>query len=198
MERDVSRTTILLRRLRGGDAGASDELLPIVLQELHKLAQVVMHDERRNHTLQPTALLNEAWIRLVGPGGSQPWEDRAHFLRLAARAMRQVLVDHARTKNAQKRGGGAKPIDAEELLESTPVDPAELLDIHEALEALAREDAEVAQIVELRYFGGLSLEETASVMGRTIRQVHRSWTFARGWLRRRIESGRGDAEAPQK
>jgi RNA polymerase sigma factor (TIGR02999 family) len=184
----ASRTTRLLRRLRDGDSQASGELMPIVFDELHALAKSMMDGERRSHTLQPTALLNEAWLRLMG---SESWdfEDRAHFLRLAARAMRNVLVDHARARRAAKRGAGAARAEIEVGELADGGDPAELLEVHEALEALAALDPATAEIVELRFFGGLTLEETARVTRRSIDQVFRSWTFARGWLRRRIEAG---------
>jgi RNA polymerase sigma factor (TIGR02999 family) len=184
----TSRTTGLLRRLREGDAAASEELMPIVFAELHSLAKAMMDDERRSHTLQPTALLNEAWLRLMG---SDRWEfeDRAHFVRLAARAMRNVLVDHARARRAAKRGAGAARADVDVREIAGAGEPGQLLEVHEALEALARLDPATAEIVELRFFGGLTLEETARVSQRSVDQIFRSWTFARGWLRRRIEAG---------
>lgn len=167
--------------------------MPLVLAELQGLARVMMAGERRAQTLQPTALLNEAWLRMMG-SENVPFEDRAHFLRIAARAMRHVLVDHARARNSKKRGQGNRAPTLDTDIESDHADLDQVMDIHEALELLANEDKELAQIVELRFFGGLTLEETAGVLNKTVRQVHRSWTFARGWLRRRVEEGGGAGE----
>ncbi|MBI3818892.1 MAG: RNA polymerase subunit sigma [Planctomycetes bacterium] len=184
---DLSQTTILLRRLRAGDSSAGEQLTPIVFQELNRLAHAVMLDERKMHTLAPTELMHEAWIRLMGPGNLD-WQDRAHFIRIAAHAMRQVLVDHARAKKAQKRGGGSRPLSLDSSFAAAAADPGHVLDLHEAIGDLSREDAVLGQIVELRFFAGLTLEETARVMNLTTQQVYRSWVFARGWLQRRIDS----------
>jgi len=181
-----SRTVRLLRRLHAGDAAASEELMPLVYGELHRIAERLMADERGDHTLQPTALIHDAWIRLVGNAPPE-FEDRCHFLRVAARAMRRVLVDHARAKRADKRGGGKRPASLDDVLEAVAPDRTlDLLALDEALEALGGNDPELLRVVELRYFAGLTLEETGAVLGMTVQQTHRAWTFAKGWLRREL------------
>ena len=185
--RDV---TALLQRMAGGDERAAQELLPLVYEELHGIARRAMRDERGSHTLQPTALVHEAWLRLA-EGGGVDFDGRGHFLGLAATAMRRVLVDHARSKKAQKRGGGAERLaleDAVELWERETLD-LEALDL--ALTRLAEHDPELERIVELRFFGGLTLEETGRVLGLSVRQVHRAWTMARAWLRRELKRSDG-------
>lgn len=186
-ERSVQATTILLRRMRAGDSAASAEFLAHVLGELKELARSKLARERAGHTLQPTALINEAWLRL-GAGTSLDVHDRAEFLGIAAHAMREVLVDHARSKRAGKRGGGRKRVTLDvSSMEMAPADSSlDVLDLHEALEKLSDEDAELARIVELRYFGGLTLEETSQLLGKSLSQVHRAWLVARGWLHRRL------------
>jgi RNA polymerase sigma factor (TIGR02999 family) len=179
-------TTMLQRRASAGDPRASEELLPLVYGELHRLALSFMQDERRQHTLQPTALIHEAWMRLIGDPSPQ-WNDRAHFVALAARAMRQVLVDHARRRDADKRGGGAvrEPLDAAlELFEERSTN---LLDLDSVLEKLRGLDPQLARIVELRFFGGASNEEIASALGTSTRTVERGWKLAQAWLRSELE-----------
>ena len=186
------RATVLLRQLAAGEGQASDELYELVHDELHGLAAALMVGERRDHTLQPTALDHEAWLRLL-PDGSSVAEGRRHFMRLAARAMRSVLVDHARRRAADKRGGGGR----EELLVEEPgesrtgIDALEVIAIDEALAGLKERDEELARLVELRFFGGLTADEVADVLGKSRRQVEGSWVFARGWLRREL-SRKGD------
>jgi len=179
-------TTLLLRKAAGGDSAAADQLLPLVYGELHRLALGYMQDERRQHTLQPTALIHEAWMKLIGDPRPQ-WNDRAHFVALAARAMRQVLVDHARRRDSDKRGGGAvrEPLDA--TLELYEQRGASLLDLDSTLEKLHGLDEELARIVELRFFGGASNEEIASVLGVSTRTVERGWKTAQAWLRAELE-----------
>jgi RNA polymerase sigma factor (TIGR02999 family) len=170
-------TTMLLRRASAGDPRASEELLPLVYGELHRLALSF---------LQPTALIHEAWMRLIGDPSPQ-WNDRAHFVALAARAMRQVLVDHARRRDADKRGGGAvrEPLDAAlELFEERSTN---LLDLDSVLEKLRGLDPQLARIVELRFFGGASNEEIASALGTSTRTVERGWKLAQAWLRSELE-----------
>lgn len=179
-------TTILLRQAAAGDARASAQLLPLVYGELHNLALSYMQDERRQHTLQPTALIHEAWMRLIGDPHPQ-WNDRAHFVALAARAMRQVLVDHARRRDADKRGGGAgrEPLDA--TLELYEERSTNLLDLDSVLEKLRGLDPELATIVELRFFGGANNDEIAKVLAVSTRTVERGWKMARAWLRAELE-----------
>ena len=180
-----SQTVRLLRRINAGDEAAAEELLPLVYGELRGLAGRLMASERKEHTLQPTALLHEAWLRLNGADAK--YENRLHFLRIAARAMRRVLVDHARRKGAEKRGGDREAVPLDDALALYENDPVDLLALDEALQRLEENDAGLARIVELRYFAGLTLEEAGEALGQSPRQVHRGWTFARGWLRRELE-----------
>jgi RNA polymerase sigma factor (TIGR02999 family) len=182
-------TVRLLRRMSDGDASASEALLSRVYRELHDIAAKLMAGERRDHTLQPTALIHDAWLRLVG-GGPRDFEDRRHFLRVSARAMRRILVDHARARGAQKRGGGREPASLDDVLSVLAIEDraVDLLALDEALGALGRNDPELLRVVELRYFAGLTLEETGDVLGMTAVQVHRAWAFARGWLRREMDA----------
>lgn len=185
--------TLLLRRLRGGDAAVGEQLAELVYRELHALARRVMTDERGAHVLQPTALVHEAWLRLIGSaagGAAGDFEDRAHFLRLAARAMRRVLVDHARARDADKRGGGRVGSELDPCaLPFWEGDRTDVLALDEALARLDVRDPDAARIVELRFFAGLTTEETARAVGWSVRQVEGSWVFARGWLRRELERG---------
>jgi len=157
---------------------AAEELLPLVYEELHSLARRRMREERAAHTLQATALVHEAYIKLVG-GDGVDWDSRAHFFRVAAEAMRRILIDHARKKGAQKRGGGAKgiPLDIASLAED--VDPGRFLALNEALEQLEKEDERAAEIVKLRFFTGLSVADTVRVLGLSERTVMQEWAFAR-------------------
>ena len=175
-------TVRLLRRMSAGDDGAAAELLPIVYRELHGVAAKLMAGERPDHTLQPTALVHDAWIKLAG-GAPTEFEDRRHFLRVAAAAMRRVLIDHARGKRRAKRGGGQRPAPLDDVEPWTTDGTVDLLALDEALQALEREDAQLLRVVELRYFAGLTLEETGEVLGMTVTQTHRAWTAAKSWLR---------------
>lgn len=158
---------------------------PSLYQELHKLAARKMRLERVNHTLQPTALLNEAYIRLAEVSGSV-WHDRAHFLAVAAHAMRHVLVDHARARSAGKRGGIQNQVTFDENVLPAPSQSVDILALHEALERLSKLDARQGRIVELHFFGGLSFEEIASVLQLSERTVKRDWALARIWLFKKI------------
>jgi RNA polymerase sigma factor (TIGR02999 family) len=184
-----SDTVRLLRRLGEGDERAADELLPLLYQELRSIAGRLMAGERRSHTLQATALVHEAWLRLGGGAGAEA-EDRKHFLRLAARAMRRVLVDHARAKRAGKRGGDRTPQPLAEDLAFYEDRPEDLLALDEALTRLGEHDEELLRVVELRFFAGLTLRETGEQVGKTLRQVDLAWGFARGWLRREMSRGK--------
>ena len=181
----------LLARLAEGDENAAETLLPLVYDELHGIARRLMAGQNPGHTLQTTALMNEAWMRLSGREGS-PYESQQHFLRVAARAMRSVLVDHARRRAAKKRGGDrqreALIHDAMGYWEQNHTD---LLALDEALTKLGERDRELQHIVELRFFGGLTLEETGVVLAMSVRQVHRRWTLARGWLHETIAQDAG-------
>jgi len=185
--RDPSRVhvTDLLLAWVSGDRSALDELMPLVHQELRRLARVQMRGERDNHTLQTTALVNEAFLRLIDLRRIQ-WQDRAHFMALSARLMRRVLVDHARSRNYQKRGGGAAPVALEDVLVASPERGADLVALDDALEDLARVDRRKSQVVELRFFGGLSVEETAEALSVSPETVMRDWRLAKVWLLREI------------
>jgi RNA polymerase sigma factor (TIGR02999 family) len=175
--------TRLLCAIRGGDNAAASQLIPLVYDELHRLASGYMRRERPNHTLQPTALLHEAYVRLMSDCDVQ-WKDRAHFLGVAATVMRRVLVDWARARNTEKRGGGAERILFEdESAGSLATQAVEIIDLDVALDKLENLDPRLSRIVELRYFGGLSVEETAEVLSVSVRTVKRDWSIARAWLR---------------
>lgn len=181
----MSEVTRILTAIEKGEAAATEELLPLVYDELRRIAAHKMSAEAAGHTLQATALVHEAWLRLVGTEERQ-WQNRAHFFGAAAEAMRRILVDHARRKLSQKRGGGVAP---EELNESALVlnaPPDELLAVHEALDTLAKQDPEAAQLVKLRYFVGMTMEESAAAMNIATRTAERTWTYARAWLHKEI------------
>lgn len=180
------RVTALLRAASDGDKSASDRLAPIVLEELRRIAVAAWSKEKRQVTLQPTLLANEAFMRLVGSEGVD-WNDRSHFYALAARAIRRMLVDHARSRDRLKRGGDGARIELD--MASVPHDGAntfDLLALHDALDRLAELDPHQAQIVELKYFGGLTSEQAASVLGVSTRKVDGEWAMARAWLRREL------------
>ena len=183
---DAGEVTRLLERASAGDVGARATLFDVLYRELRHLAEAAMRAERANHTLQPTALVHEAFLRLASDHGR--FESRAHFLGVAASAMRRVLVDHARGRNAQKRGSGATLVDVDDLddLPHASAAPLDLVVLDDALSRLTALDARQGQIVELRFFGGLSVEETAAVVGISERTVKREWQLSRAWLRREI------------
>src|SRR4029079_4462924 len=180
-DRSTPHVTELLLAWGRGDRSALDELVPVVHQELRRLARLQLRGERLNHTLQTTALVNEAFIRLVELRRIQ-WQDRAHFLSLSARLMRRILVDHARSRNYQKRGGGAMNVTLDEALVGSAERGADLLALDDALESLARQDPRKSQGVELRFFGGLSVDETAEALKVSPETVLRDWRLAKVWL----------------
>ena len=189
MTLDPGQATQLLARIRGGDADAREELLPLLYKELKAVAASCMGRERANHTLQPTALVHEAWMRIEKgmQGEDAPsWSDRQHFVRVAARAMRHVLVDHARVRGAQKRGGGENPLPLDEVIASFEDRQLDVVELANALERLGEDDTELARLVDLRFFAGLSIAETAKVMGVSTPTVERRWRVARMWLRREL------------
>jgi RNA polymerase sigma factor (TIGR02999 family) len=175
------RVTELLTRWSHGDDGALAELTPLVYEELRRLAHRQMGGERTDHTLQTTALVNEAYLSLADQTNLR-WQNRAHFFAVAARAMRQILVSYARSYRAQKRGGGALKIELDEAALVSPEESKEIVDLHEALERLATLDSRKAQVVELKYFGGLNYDEMAEVLKISPVTVRRDWEFARAWL----------------
>ena len=180
MQEDHGQVTQLLKALRTGDPVAADKLLPMVYAELHRLAASYMRRERPDHTLQPTALINEAYVRLVRE--EVDWNSRAHFIGLAAHVMRRVLVDHARAHRADQRGGSLKRVELDEQIAVAPEKMEDLIELDEALGRLHEVSPRQARVVELRYFGGLSIEQIGAVLGIAPRSVKRDWALARIWL----------------
>jgi RNA polymerase sigma factor (TIGR02999 family) len=175
------RVTQLLEHWSHGDDAALAELTPLVYEELRRLARHHMGGERPDHTLQTTALVNEAYLRLADQTNLR-WQDRAHFFAVAARAMRQILVNYAKSYRAQKRGGGALKVDLDDVAIVSPEESKEIVDLHEALERLGTLDSRKARVVELKYFGGLNYDEMAEVLKISPVTVRRDWEFARAWL----------------
>lgn len=173
--------TGLLRRLGEGDEGASDALFPLIYDELRGVARRQFARERANHTLQPTALVHEAYVRLIDQEGSS-FQDRSHFLAIAARVMRQVLVDHARRKNAKKRSGEHEVVTIERVPDLSGADPIDVIALGDALDRLAALDDRKARVVELRLFAEMTMEEIAEALGVSKRTVEGDWHFARAWL----------------
>ena len=188
-DRSSPHVTELLLAWGRGDRAALDELVPVVHQELRRLARLQMRGERDNHTLQTTALVNEAFIRLVDLRRIR-WQDRAHFLALSARLMRRILVDHARSRNTHKRGEGAVNVALDDSIVVPGERGADLVALDDALESLTAMDPRKGQVVELRFFGGLSVEETAEALHISPETVLRDWRLAKVWLLREV-SGRG-------
>lgn len=177
-----SRVTQLLRAWQRGDAGASDELAPVVYDELRHLAASRLRNERGSHTLQATALVHEAWLRLADQRAD--WQNRAHFFAIAARAMRRILVDHARRRATAKRGLAATGVPIDDVMDllAAPMPDDRLLALDEALDRLAALDARQAQVVELRFFAGLSVEDAADLLEISSTTIKREWATARAWL----------------
>ncbi len=183
--------TQLLGDWSSGDADALERLIPLVQPELHRLAHHYMSRERAGHTLQTTALINEAYLRLADH--SRPvWQNRSHFVAAAAQLMRRIMVDHARERLSLKRGGGAVRVTLDETALVTQTRSEELLALDEALESLAAQDPRKSQIVELRYFGGLTAEETADFLKLSLRTVEREWNMAKAWLYRALSEKQPD------
>jgi RNA polymerase sigma factor (TIGR02999 family) len=175
------RVTELLAQWSHGDNAALAELSPLVYEELRRVAHRHMEGQRPGHTLQTTALVNEAYLRLADQTDPH-WQNRAHFFAVAARAMRQILVSYARTQQAQKRGGGAVKIELDEAALVSPQESKQIVELHEALEQLSTLDSRKAQVVELKYFGGLNYDEIAEVLKISRITVRRDWEFAKVWL----------------
>ena len=182
-----SAVTILLRRWQGGEEQALDELTPMVYQELRRIAGSFLRRERSDHTLQPTALLHEAYLKLAGQNATS-WKDRAHFFGVAAHLMRMILVDHARSKAAGKRGGGLKAVTLNETLSASTERPADLVALDDALRELEEFDPRKAKVIELRYFGGLTIEEAAEVLGISTSTLVRDQRLAEAWIQRQMMS----------
>jgi RNA polymerase sigma factor (TIGR02999 family) len=191
---EASEITQLLARFRLGDREAESRLLPLVYGELRRQARACLARERSDHTLSPTALVHEAFLRLA-EGGQPAWQDRAHFFAVASRLMRQILVDHARRHRAGKRGGGAGALfldDSRLLEQGSKGRDLDVVALDDALQALAQIDARKAQVVELRFFGGLNFEETAEVLKVSAVTVARDWSTARAWLHREMSRENSD------
>ena len=185
MTPNPNEVTQLLVAWSNGDSSARDALMPLVHDELRRLAHRYMGRERGNHTLQTSALVNEAYLRLIDQKDVH-WQNRAHFFGIAARIMRRILVDYARKRGFAKRGGNLQPVTLDEAMIVSPERAAEVVALDDALNCLAELDQRKSQIIELRFFGGLSIEETAEVLGVSTGTVMRDWTFAKAWLRREI------------
>lgn len=184
---DTHRVTRLLVRWGEGDDAALDELVPLIYDELRRMARRRMAGERHGHSLQATALVNEAYLRLVD-ARQVKWQSRGHFLGIAARLMRQILVDAARTRASRKRGAGVVRVTLDDRLAVAPDPGLDVLALDEALQTLARHDERKAKVVELRFFGGLSVAETASSLNVSVDTVMRDWKFAKAWLARELRS----------
>jgi RNA polymerase sigma factor (TIGR02999 family) len=187
-EPDPSRVTALLAQARAGKAEALDALLPVVYDELRRVARAYLRRERPGQTLQATALVHEAYLRLMREQ-HVAWQNRAHFCAIAANSMRQILVERARARKAAKRGGEWARLSLDEGLVAADDPGVDVEALDQALERLAARDAEQARLVELRYFGGLTIEETAEVLGVSPATVKRSWMVARAWLKRELDTG---------
>lgn len=178
--------TILLRALRRGERDLEPRLLEAIYGELKRLARAYLRRERPDHSMHATDLVHEAYLRLAGD--TAEWQDRAHFFGVAAQAMRRILVDHARAHRAQKRGGGGEPLPLDEALSLSTTETDHLVELDEALDRLMAIDARQGRIVELRFFAGMSVDETAEVLGCGARTVNREWRVAQAWLRREMSA----------
>jgi RNA polymerase sigma factor (TIGR02999 family) len=192
---DPASITVILKRLREKDEGAAEDLMPIVYDRLRDLAGSYMQKERANHTLQATALVSEAYLRLLD-GETVDFADRAHFFAVAAQAMRRILIDHARRKKAGKRGGDWDRVVLDAALASQEDGGVDILELNEALTRLSEIDGRKAKAVELRFFGGMTNEETARALGVAPKTAEADWYFARAWLRREL-GGREEQERAQ-
>ena len=192
MDFSSAEVTALLGELAKGNADAGPRLIPLVYEELRRMADRYMRRERSDHTLQTTALVNEAYLKLVDQH-SVTWQSRAHFFGVAAQVMRRVLVDHARGHIREKRGGGVVPVSLDEAMVVSPERSEEFLELDRALDRLAALDSRQAKIVELRFFGGLTVEETAEILGISPKTVKRDWAVAKAWLHGELKGGYGSA-----
>ena len=188
--RAVPDITVLLRAWGAGDESALEALMPVLHRELKLIARRCMRNERKGHTLQPSALVNEAFLRLVDAKGI-PWQDRAHFFALSAQIMRRILVNYAVARGTGKRGGGAHKVELDEAMIASPEQDSQIVNLDEALTALAKLDDRKAKMVELRFFGGLSVEETAEVLKVSTQTVLRDWKLAKTWLAREMAHAAG-------
>jgi RNA polymerase sigma factor (TIGR02999 family) len=180
--------TLLLRRLHDGDQGAAAELLRVLYHDLRRVAAVKLADERSGHTFQPTELVHEAYLRLVIQDELPPWSSRGHFFAAAAEAMRRILIDHARERKSQKRGGGFARVDLPDELIPDERKADRLLALEEALSALEVRDPRKAELVKLRFFAGFTIEQAAAAMGISTSTAERYWTYARAWLKTEMDA----------
>jgi RNA polymerase sigma factor (TIGR02999 family) len=185
----VNNVTQILHAMERGDGKAANELLPLVYEELRKLAAHRMANEAPGNTLQPTALVHEAWLRLVG-SDQQTWQNRAHFFGAAAEAMRRILIESARRKSALRHGGGQQRLDIQDIEIAAAAQDAELLAVNDALEKFAAFDKSKAELVKLRYFAGLTIEEAAQILGISRATAKRWWAYARAWLFQQTQENR--------
>ena len=188
----MSDVTQLLEAIEAGESRAADQLLPLVYEELRKLAGIRMAQEKPGQTLHATALVHEAWLRLVGPGDQKEWNNRGHFFGAAAEAMRRILVDRARQKARVRHGGALERVDLEHVTLATEDNDNTVLAIHDALEKLARESPQKAEIVKLHYFIGLEYQDIARSLGVSLSTVERGWAYARSWLYREMKKSISD------
>jgi RNA polymerase sigma factor (TIGR02999 family) len=195
MGTDSGQVTQLLKAMRAGNPQAAQELLPLVYAELHRLARSYMRRERPDHTLQATALINEAYLRLAGE--EIDWKNRAHFIGLSAQVMRRVLVDYARAHKAEQRGGGLQRIEMQEELAVSPEKLEQVQEIDELLKKLEKQNPRQARVIELRYFGGLSFEEIGTLLQLTSRTAKSDWALARIWLLDQLQPGAKGGESPE-
>jgi RNA polymerase sigma factor (TIGR02999 family) len=189
----MSEVTRILSAIEHGDSCAAEQLLPLVYDELRKLAAQKLAQEKPGQTLQATALVHEAYLRLVGAGEQPPWNGRGHFFAAAAEAMRRILITNARRKKADKRGGQQTRVSLDSVALVSVAPPDELLALDEALEKLEHHDLVAGKLVKLRYFAGLSMEQAAEALGISLATAYRHWTFARAWLHSQLLSDAGDS-----
>jgi RNA polymerase sigma factor (TIGR02999 family) len=185
----MSEVTRILHSIESGNAKAADELLPLVYEELRKLAAFKMANDVQGQTLQPTALVHEAWLRLTG-NENVKWESRAHFFGAAAEAMRRILIENARRRQALRHGGGQQRLDIQEVEIAAATKDEELLAVNDALERFAALEKKKAELVKLRYFVGLNIEEASQVLGISVATAKRWWTYARAWLFQETQAGK--------
>ena len=184
----MSDVTRILSQIESGDPSAAEQLLPLVYDALRKLAAAKMAQEKLGQTLQATALVHEAYVRLVDVDNRQHWDTRRHFFAAAAEAMRRILVENARRKSREKHGGGAGRVELSDDLWVTTTSPSQLLAVDEALSQLSSDDSVAADLVKLRYFAGMSVEEAADALGISRTTAYRHWTYARAWIRARVQT----------